>query len=584
MMSTSEQTTVDEVQDEDTLALDAAGEVRLPVVDVLRGRAFLTGKAGSGKSNSASVILEELLDRGHAAVVIDTDGEYWGLKEDYEILHVGADEECEFRVGPEHADRLASLALDQNVPIVLDVSGYLDADERDAVVREMARALFDREKEAQRPFPLVVEECHEFVPEGSLGDVGEMLIRVAKRGRKRGLGIIGVSQRPADVKKDFITQCDWLLWHRLTWENDTKVVKRVVGKSHAEGVQDLDDGEGFLMADFLDEDVTEVQVRRKRTFDAGAAPGLDNADRPDLKTVDGGLLDELEEISDEHQQRQDRIAQLEAQIEEREETIAELRDELEQAQDMSDMAEQFTQAMLQAGGEGGGEAIQQKVEEIREEKNARIAELEQENESLQDELRDEREERSALEGRVAELEEYEQAVENMDELREAVARMNDALGIESGEADERLRQRIGSLEEDLDDARTENERLQERLEESGGVSISSDYHDFVQEDVVLEAIADAKENASSCSPRYVKGVVATILEEGEPTDYETIAEYLGVSTTTDVSKAAAALEARGVIRKVEQSPAVVDFDLEGAAEIKERMQRRERAEAVMEEL
>jgi CO dehydrogenase nickel-insertion accessory protein CooC1 len=71
------------------IAIDSGGEVRLPVVEVLTGRAFLTGKSGAGKSNSASVVAEELLDRGFPLLIIDTDGEYWGLKEESEIIAQG---------------------------------------------------------------------------------------------------------------------------------------------------------------------------------------------------------------------------------------------------------------------------------------------------------------------------------------------------------------------------------------------------------------------------------------------------------------------------------------------------------------
>ena len=78
---------------------DAAGaSVELPIVDLLTGRGFITGKSGSGKSNSASVVAERLLDRGYSLLAVDIDGEYYGLKEEYEILHVGADEECDLRV------------------------------------------------------------------------------------------------------------------------------------------------------------------------------------------------------------------------------------------------------------------------------------------------------------------------------------------------------------------------------------------------------------------------------------------------------------------------------------------------------
>jgi len=579
MAPTTEQTSVAE---NDTIALDGSGETTLPTVEILTGRGFITGKSGSGKSNSASVVAEELLDRGFPLLIVDTDGEYWGLKEEYEILHVGADDECDLRVGPEHAGKLAELALVDNVPIILDVSGFLDEEKADALVRETARELFQREKKLKKPFLMLVEEIHEYIPEGGgLDETGQMLIRVAKRGRKRGLGMTGMSQRPADVKKDFITQCDWLLWHRLTWQNDTKVVRTVVSADAANDVQDLSDGEGFLMADFIDQDLQRVQVRRKRTFDAGATPDLDDFERPDLKSVSGDLVGELEQITEQEQKRQDRIAQLESKLEDREDTIDELRDELQQARDMSDMAEQFSQALVASTGDGdSGEAIQQKVEEIREEKNARIAELEQENETLREDLRDLRGEKAELADRVAELEEYEQAVDHMDELREAVGRMNDALGIDTGDTDNRLRDRLKQREQRIDSLETEVSRLEKQ---GGGVSVPTDYQDFISDDAVQQAIEDAKENCTA-SPRYVKGVVAAIVQQGGPVAYDTIAEYLGVSTTSDVSKASSALQARGVVKKVSKRPAKIDFDMESVAEIKERNQRREQAESLMEDL
>ena len=566
----------------DRIPLDESGETTLPIVEILTGRGFITGKSGSGKSNTASVVVEELLDRGFPVLAVDTDGEYWGLKEQYELLHVGADEECDLQVGPEHAEKLAELALEENVPIILDVSGFLDEEEANELVRETASALFTKEKKLNKPFLMLLEECHEYLPEGGgLDETGEMLIRVAKRGRKRGLGLCGISQRPADVKKDFITQCDWLMWHRLTWENDTKVVRRVIDSEHADAVQDLADGEAFLMADFLETDVQRVQVRRKHTFDAGATPDLGEFERPDLKSVGGDLVDELEEISEQEQQRQDRIAQLEAEVEAREETIEELRDELEQARDMTDMAEQFSQALMSsAGGDDGGEALQEKIDEIREEKNARIAELEQENEALRDDLRERNEELADLRDRVADLEEYEQAVENMDELREAVGRMNEALGLDTEDADEKVRERLEQREERVRELESEVSRLEEQ---GSGVTVPTDYEEFLDEEVVQDAIEDAKENASS-SPRYVKGVIAAVLEEGGEVDYDTIAEYLGVSTTSDVSKASSALQSRGVIKKTQERPARVDFDMDSVADIKEKSRRRDRAEDIMEDL
>ena len=343
-------------------------DIFVPVVELLTGRGFITGKSGSGKSNTASVVAEKLLDSGFGLLIVDVDGEYYGLKEEYEILHAGADEECDIQVVPEHAEKLASLALEQNVPIILDVSGYLDQSVAEELLLETTRQLFAKEKKLKKPFLLLIEECHEYIPEGGgLGEVGKMLIKVGKRGRKHGLGVVGISQRPADVKKDFITQCDWLCWHRLTWDNDTKVVGRILGSDYANAVEDLDDGEAFLMTDW-EEEIQRVQFHRKETFDAGATPGLDDFERPELKSVSGNLVSELQEISEEQKNRESELADLRQELDKKRQRIAELEGELAEAKDLSRMADSFAQAMLQKadasyrGGNGATPAQRERQE------------------------------------------------------------------------------------------------------------------------------------------------------------------------------------------------------------------------------
>jgi intein/homing endonuclease/chaperonin cofactor prefoldin len=348
-------------------------------LDVALNDNFVANGVFVHNSNSTSVVVEELLEAGYPVLIVDTDGEYYGLKEEYELLHAGADEECDIQVGTEHAEKLAHLALEENVPIILDVSGYLDDDEADDLLRETVRQLFAKEKKLKKPFLLVVEECHEYIPEGGgMDETGNLLIKVGKRGRKHGLGIVGISQRPADVKKDFITQANWLVWHRLTWENDTNVVRRIVGSEYADDVVDLDDGEAFVQMDWSDEQVERVQFKRKRTFDAGATPGLDDFERPDLKSVSGSLMEDLDEITSRKEQEQDRIAELESKVETREERIAELESELETARDVSAAARKMANALAHGDGsppDSYQSTLQTKNEQI-ERLESRIAELE----------------------------------------------------------------------------------------------------------------------------------------------------------------------------------------------------------------
>jgi hypothetical protein len=101
-----------------------------------------------------------------------------------------------------------------------------------------------------------------------------------------------------------------------------------------------------------------VQFRRKTTFDAGATPGLDDFERPDLKSVSSDLVDELRDISDEKERRESELADLRQELERKEHRIAELERELEEARDLRRFADQMAQAMFRKaeapyhGGEG----------------------------------------------------------------------------------------------------------------------------------------------------------------------------------------------------------------------------------------
>ena len=252
------------------------GAKTLPAVEVLTGRGFITGKSGSGKSNTASVVAEELLVKGFGLLIVDTDGEYYGLKAEYELLHAGNDDEyCDIVVGPGDAQHLAEVAIEQNVPVILDVSDFLDGGIAQELIANVVRELYHLEKDARKPFLLMIEELQEYLPQsGGSGELAELLERVAKRGRKRGLGMLGMSQRPSSVDKDFITQCDWMVWHLLTWKNDVDVVRNILGPDAAKEIERLDTGEAYLMTDW-DDETARVRFKRKRTLDAGATPGLD---------------------------------------------------------------------------------------------------------------------------------------------------------------------------------------------------------------------------------------------------------------------------------------------------------------------
>ncbi|WP_256301257.1 helicase HerA domain-containing protein [Haloarchaeobius salinus] len=514
--------------------------VEVPVVELLTGRGFVTGKSGSGKSNSASVIAEELLEAGFPLLIVDTDGEYYGLKEEYELLHAGADEECDIQIAPEHAERMANLALEENVPIILDVSGYLDEGQANELILETAKHLFAKEKKLKKPFLLVVEEVHEYIPEGGgMDETGKMLIKIGKRGRKHGLGIVGISQRPADVKKDFITQANWLVWHRLTWENDTNVVGRILGSEYEARVTDLDAGQAFMMSDWAEQEVETVQFRRKRTFDAGATPGLDDFERPELKSVSDSLVDDLEEISEEKSRRESRILELEAEVEKKEQRIETLEEELERAKDISNAAKQMADAMagntgIETPGEQStlptGDAATDDVSEADDEDQTN-AEIEAERNELRRRVRE-------LEGEVERLEKRNES------LRE------EAESLRGGDVDADIvrdqRDRIAFLETAVEQLQRRRSGRSDEATAEAQLDATADVTELVETEPVVERVERAIREAD-CNERYTWEVV-TVLGEKAPLTVSDLATF--VDTGSDrIQSALTELRREGVVAR-----------------------------------
>jgi predicted nucleic acid-binding Zn-ribbon protein len=553
-----------------TISVTASGGLEIPVEEVLTGRGWICGKSGSGKSNTLGVIAEELLKQGFPLLIVDPDGEHYGLKEQYELLHVGADESCDVQVEPPHADRLAKIALEEGVPMILDVSGFLEEADAHELIQGVAHALFSKGKKLKRPYPVFVEEAHEFIPETNHpDDTAKSLIRLAKRGRKHGIGLTSISQRPANVNKDMITQSNWQVWHTLTWPNDTSVVKNVLDAEYAEAVQELDTGEAFLLADWMDE-VRTVMFKRKETFDAGQTPGLDDFERPELKEVSSEIIEGLQEITHEAEAEEDRIAELEATVEQKDARIRDLEDQLDSVED--------------GGGDGGGvseeraEQLQERIEELKKQRDNHRRKAT----DLRDDLTEMDQEREQLQNRVNQLNQREEEIEvaagNIQDALEVLG--HDAEIPVAGDADlDDLRDRIEGLEQERDE-------WKERAQAGGGVDLGEfeEYEDFLESDAVQKAIDDAKDD-NRVSPRYVSGVVATILRENGAVSYEEIATALDVSTTSDISKAATRLENRGVVQKGKQNgETMVDLNLGGIEKIIKRREEQARTEELLEKL
>ena len=126
-------------------------------------------------------------------------------------------------------------------PCVVDLSGVPNevAGISSAVI---ARTLFNwkvwqSEEERRRdPVLLVCEEAHRYVPnrgDAQYEGAQEAIRRIAKEGRKYGIGMMLVSQRPSEVEATVLSQCNSWLILRLTNDGDREHVRSILPDSMA---------------------------------------------------------------------------------------------------------------------------------------------------------------------------------------------------------------------------------------------------------------------------------------------------------------------------------------------------------------
>jgi DNA helicase HerA-like ATPase len=82
--------------------------------------------------------------------------------------------------------------------------------------------------EQELPYLLVYEEAHNYIPQSEgakYGTVKRAIERVAKEGRKYGISLMVVSQRPSEISETVFSQCNNFVAMRLTnpaiekWQN-----------------------------------------------------------------------------------------------------------------------------------------------------------------------------------------------------------------------------------------------------------------------------------------------------------------------------------------------------------------------------
>jgi len=109
----------------------------------------------------------------------------------------------------------------------------------------------------RHPIALFCDEAHLYIPERASADSSgavavEIFERIAKEGRKYGLGLVVISQRPSEVNRTVLSQCTNVIAMRLTNGDDQSVIRRLLPDSlgsFGELLPILDTGEALVVGD-----------------------------------------------------------------------------------------------------------------------------------------------------------------------------------------------------------------------------------------------------------------------------------------------------------------------------------------------
>jgi hypothetical protein len=186
------------------------------------GRSLIASVTRYGKSWTNRRLVEQLVGKA-GIVIIDPESEYSSLRSEFPFLIIGKDVPLQV----ETAEFLAETTLKEELSVIIDLS-MVDIEVGKEFVSSFINRFMFLETTAKKPYLFVVEEADDFAPERGVAKATslEAMKNLAKKGGKRGLGLIITTHRPAFVSKMVLSQCTTLkMIGRIEWDSDLDVIK-----------------------------------------------------------------------------------------------------------------------------------------------------------------------------------------------------------------------------------------------------------------------------------------------------------------------------------------------------------------------
>lgn len=246
---------------------------------------------GYGKTYAAVKLVEQLYGAGLPSIILDIKGDFWGLRSDRTgkkpglpfIIFGGDHADVPLEESPAAAQRIAWFLAERGLPAIIDLS-YLSKTKARTWAMNFAEALYDAKRKHRTPLMLVVDEADILIPQRLAAELMRLLGAmedIAKRGRARGLGLIVISQRVADVNKSVTDLLTTLLLGNTTGARQRKALNDWIddhARDDAEirtviaSLSTLEAGQFWVWSPTFLKILERVDVARIDTFDSYATP------------------------------------------------------------------------------------------------------------------------------------------------------------------------------------------------------------------------------------------------------------------------------------------------------------------------
>lgn len=245
----------------------------------------ILAKRGAGKTYTAAVMVEELLNAGLHVVVVDPVGVWWGLRASADGTHEAL---AIVVLGGKHGivpldvaatEIIATLVVGEALSVVLDLSHFRKG-EQTRFMTEFAERLCHKNRE---PLHLVLDEADAFAPQRPMRGQEHLLGAVedlVRHGRARGLGVTLVTQRATVLNNDVLTQAEVLIALRTIAQQDRDAIDAWVRVHGTPGecealmasLPSLPIGTAWFWSPGWLDVFRRARIRRRETFDSSATP------------------------------------------------------------------------------------------------------------------------------------------------------------------------------------------------------------------------------------------------------------------------------------------------------------------------